>query len=72
MQQVLSLIQIVGGVLLILFIIMQARGAGLSSAFGGEGMFYRSKRGVEKILYRGTIVIAAIIGAASLLLLVIQ
>lgn len=71
MLQALTIIQIISDIALILLIIMQSQGAGLSGAFGGEGMFYRSKRGVEKFLYRGTVVVAAIIAITSLLLLVI-
>ena len=37
-------------------ILLQARGTGLGAAFGGEGNIYRTKRGVEKILFRFTVV----------------
>lgn len=47
-------------------ILLQARGAGLGAAFGGEGNVYRTKRGVEKILFRGTIVCAILFFAATL------
>ncbi len=68
---ILTLAQIIGSVSLIILIVMQAKGTGLSAAFGGGGMFYRSKRGVEKILYRGTIGVALIVGICSILLVVI-
>lgn len=64
--------QIVSAVTLILFVVMQAKGTGLSGAFGGEGMFYRSKRGVEKLLFRGTVAVALILGISSLLLTVLD
>lgn len=70
MQTALTIIQIIASLLVILFVILQSKGAGLSSTFGGEGMFYRSKRGVEKILFRATIATAAILGISSLLLIV--
>lgn len=50
---------------------MQAKGTGLSGAFGGEGMFYRSKRGVEKILFRGTIATALVLGVSSFLVVIL-
>lgn len=69
---ILNTIQIITGVLLILFIILQSKGVGLSGTFGGEGMFYRSKRGVEKLLYRATIVDAIVLGISSLILVVLS
>lgn len=37
---------------------MQDKGTGLSATFGGSGNFYASKRGVEKILSKGTVVLS--------------
>lgn len=71
MHNTLVLIQIASATILILLIIMQAKGTGLSGAFGGEGMFYRSKRGVEKILFRGTIATAVILGVSSFLVVIL-
>lgn len=39
---------------LIASILMQARGAGLGSVFGGSGTVFKTRRGVEKLLYRAT------------------
>ena len=50
-------------------ILLQARGTGLSSTFGGESTAYRSRRGVERTLFRLTIaliivyVLIAMVGA---------
>lgn len=70
MHTVLTMSQIIFSLALILLIIMQSKGAGLGSTFGGSGMFYRSKRGVEKIIYRATIVCSILLGLSSLLLLI--
>lgn len=56
----LSIGLIVVSVLLILAILLQNRGSGLGAAFGGEGNIYRTKRGAEKILFFGTIILAII------------
>ncbi len=48
---------------------MQMQGSGLSSAFGGTGEFYRSKRSVEKFLMYATVVDTIIFGIISILLL---
>lgn len=36
-------------------ILLQARGTGLSSTFGGESTAYRSRRGIERTLFRLTV-----------------
>jgi preprotein translocase subunit SecG len=41
-------------------ILLQSRGAGLGSAFGGDSAVYRSRRGIEKTLYRFTIVVTVV------------
>ncbi len=45
---------------LVVAILLQARGAGLSSTFGGDSSVYRSRRGIEKRLFQFTIVLAAL------------
>lgn len=39
-------------------ILLQARGAGLGATFGGDSNVYRTKRGLEKVLFRATILLA--------------
>lgn len=51
---------IVISLLLTAVILLQSRGTGLGAVFGGEGNIYRTKRGVEKILFRATIALSAI------------
>lgn len=60
MTPVISLIQIIVGVLLVLVIIIQQKGSGLGSTFGGDLGFYRTKRGAEKILFYTTFVLSVI------------
>jgi preprotein translocase subunit SecG len=60
MEKIFNIIQIVLAGLLITAILLQSRGAGLSTVFGGEGNIYRTKRGFEKILFIGTIVLSAL------------
>lgn len=47
-------------------ILLQARGTGLSSTFGGESTAYRSRRGLERVLFRLTIVLATVFVVISL------
>jgi len=47
-------------------ILMQARGTGLSSTFGGESTAYRSRRGLERTLFRLTILLIIVFVIVSL------
>lgn len=51
------------------FILLQARGAGLGSVFGGSssGTVFKTRRGVEKLIFNLTIVFAILFAAVSLL-----
>jgi preprotein translocase subunit SecG len=58
--------QILVSIALIAAILLQARGVGLSSTFGGDSAVYRSRRGVEKRLWQFTIVLGALFVIFSL------
>jgi protein translocase SecG subunit len=60
MKNLVVLSQIFFAFLLMTVILIQAKGTGLGSAWGRSGEFYHSKRGVEKILFLATIVLAVI------------
>jgi len=45
------------------------QGSGLSTAFGGGGEFYRSRRSIEKFLVWATVVLAILFVGLSILLL---
>ena len=66
MKSVIVVIQILISCLLIAVILLQAKGTGLGRAWGGGGEFYRSKRGVEKILFKITVALAIIFLVSSL------
>ncbi|NIT03437.1 preprotein translocase subunit SecG, partial [Candidatus Saccharibacteria bacterium] len=59
MKEVLIILQLGIAIALITSILMQARGTGLGNIFGGGSESYRSKRGVERILFLTTIGLAA-------------
>lgn len=58
MQTAFAIAEIVISVFLVAAILLQRRGTGLSATFGGEGNIYRTKRGLEKIIFVATIVLA--------------
>ena len=65
---IVTIAQIVISILLISAILIQQKGSGLGSAFGGEsGNLYSTKRGVEKILFYATIVLAVAFLAIAVL-----
>lgn len=70
---ILPIIQIVLGVLLIAGILLQQSEAGLGAAFGGAGDsgFKHTRRGFEKYLFIGTIVIGTLFALSSLIVLLL-
>jgi len=66
MKLYLNIAQIILSVALVAAILLQARGAGLSATFGGEPTAYRSRRGIEKTLFRLTIALVVVYVIVSL------
>lgn len=66
MNPFLAFGQILVSIGLVVAILLQARGAGLSSAFGGDSSVYRSRRGIEKTLFQFTIVLGVLFVVFSL------
>jgi preprotein translocase subunit SecG len=66
-MNIFTIIQIVIGALLVGAILLQQRGTGLGSTFGGESGMYRSKRGVERMLFIATIILSAIFAINAIL-----
>jgi protein translocase SecG subunit len=62
----LKILQIIIPILLIISILLQNRGTGLGSTFGGGGGVYLTKRGLEKKLFIATIVLAILFFLVSL------
>jgi len=58
MKTPLLVLQIIISLTLTTLILLQAKGVGLGRAWGGGGEFYKSRRGVEKLIFQLTIVFA--------------
>lgn len=67
MLKLLSIIEYVVSVLIIASVILQHRGTGLGGAFASSGNAYRSKRGVEKLLFNSTIIFAVVLVVVTLI-----
>jgi protein translocase SecG subunit len=71
-MKIINISEIIVSVLLIISILLQNRGAGLSSTFGGDFGGYYSKRGFEKFLGWFTIGLAVAFIGLSIATLVIS
>lgn len=69
---ILNIIQIVVAVLLIVCVLLQSQGGGISPVFGGGGELYRSKRNIEKFLFITTGILGGLLVIVSILLLLPQ
>lgn len=72
MKNILLVLELLVTVGLIASILIQAKGTGLGSTFGGGGESYRSKRGVEKVIVYATISLIAAFAAISVALLLVS
>lgn len=61
------LAQIIVSLALIGVVLMQGKGGGLGSIFGGSGDIYKTRRGLEKTLLQVTVVLGAAFLLISLL-----
>lgn len=62
----LQILTIVSAILMVAAILLQQRGASLGAGFGASGELYTSRRGLDKSLFRATVVIALIFVASIL------
>lgn len=69
-MELVNTIQIFVAIALIITIIMQNRGAGVSGLFGGGGNVYAAKRGIEKKLFQATIGLSILFFAISLYIVI--
>ncbi|HEX9804491.1 MAG TPA: preprotein translocase subunit SecG [Candidatus Dojkabacteria bacterium] len=62
LDQFLNITQVIISVLLIITILLQQREGGLGTTFGGSsgGEGFRTRRGLEKVLTNGTVVLAVL------------
>ncbi len=66
MNPVLAAGQLIVSVALVFAVLLQARGSGLSGAFGGDSSVFRSRRGIERRLWQFTIILLVLFVLFSL------
>lgn len=66
LDTILQIIVVASGVLMVVSILLQQRGASLGAGFGSSGELFTTRRGVDKNLFEVTIVFAVIFVLAIL------
>jgi preprotein translocase subunit SecG len=57
---ILQTVSLVSASLMVLCILLQARGASLGAGFGSSGELYTTRRGLDKSLFEATVVLATV------------
>jgi preprotein translocase subunit SecG len=71
LKATLEIIQIIVSVTLIGLVLLQGKGGGLGNTFGGGDGIYKTRRGVEKILFQATIGLSGLFFLISLLIIIL-
>lgn len=66
MKNIFLTIQIATALITIVLVVIQSKGTGIGSTFGGDMGFYGTKRGAERLLFGLTILIAVLFVISSL------
>ncbi len=67
MQTYLSIAQIIISASLIILVLFQVKGGGLGGIFGQQSTVYRTRRGMEKILFNLTVALVCVFLVISVL-----
>jgi protein translocase SecG subunit len=71
-MNILTLAQIIVSIAIVVLVLLQERSSGAGGIFGGgEGGFYQTRRGLEKVIYIATLILIAVFVALALVNLVI-
>ena len=68
---IFNIVQITFGALIVIIILLQQKGAGLSGVFGGSSNVYSTRRGVDKMLHYSTIIIGILFFGTALIRLAV-
>jgi preprotein translocase subunit SecG len=70
----IQIVEIILSVAVIFFILLQVRGAGLGSAFGGTsaGSVFKTRRGVERLIFNMTIIFVVLFALIAVLVSALQ
>lgn len=66
-RQYFQVVQMIVSIALIVAVLLQARGSGLGSVFGGTGTVFKTRRGIDRLLFRFTIVLVVLFVGLSII-----
>ena len=66
MKTAIIVVQVVSLIFIIVSVLLQQKGTGLSGVFGGSISYYQTKRGAEKLVFWVTIVSAIVFFLATI------
>ena len=72
MKNVLLIANIILSILVVVLILIQGRGAGLGSAWGGGGEMFQTRRGIEKVTLRLTVLFIVLFFLVSIINLFVK
>lgn len=72
MKDILLIANIILSVFIVILILIQGKGAGLGSAWGGGGEMFQTRRGIEKVTLRITVILIAVFFIVSIINLFIK
>lgn len=72
MKDILLVINIVIAIAITALILLQGKGAGLGSAWGGGGEMFQTRRGIEKVTLRLTVILIVVFFVLSLISFLIK
>ena len=71
MKEFLPFVQIVVAIVITALVLLQQRGTALGSAFGQEGGFYATRRGIQQKMFWATVIFGILFIGLSLLNLIL-
>lgn len=72
MKNIFLIGNIVLSIVIVLMILIQGKGGGLGSAWGGGGEMFQTRRGIEKVTLRLTVILIVIFLLISLINLFVK
>ena len=67
----ITIVQIVIAVVLIIVVMLQSRGETGTAGLASQGASFRSKKGIEKLLFYATIVLAVLFASVSIISIIL-
>lgn len=60
LDSILQITTVISGILMIICVLLQQRGASLGAGFGSSGELYTTRRGLDKNLFEATVILSVV------------